>query len=167
MKFTPGTIPIAIERADGGVSIMSLVVTGRGSILPEGAQWLDQKTGTWARVATPAIIGAEVVRAVPDAVSWKMIDESILPKDRTFRNALKHDMTYDLDKARQVLRNEIRHARAKKFADLDAKWMRAQGQGKKAEADAIEVERQKLRDAPADPRIEAATSVEELRTLMV
>jgi hypothetical protein len=54
-----------------------------------------------------------------------------------------------------------------KMVELDGQWTRATGQGKQAEADAVEAERQKWRDAPADPRIEAAQSVEELKQVAV
>jgi hypothetical protein len=61
----------------------------------------------------------------------------------------------------------IRKERKVTLRDLDAKWMRATGQKDNAAADAIEAERQKWRDAPADPRIDAAQSVEELKQIKV
>jgi hypothetical protein len=53
------------------------------------------------------------------------------------------------------------------MVELDGQWTRATGQGKKAEQDAVEAERQKWRDAPADPRIDVAQTVEELKQIRV
>jgi hypothetical protein len=58
-----------------------------------------------------------------------------------------------------------RYARIPLLEELDRKWMRASGQGKKDEAEKIEVERQKLRDLPATitPELEKAKTPEEVR----
>ena len=110
-----------------------------------------------------------------DMVRWAVIRYSDIPDDRydegeTYRDGLEHDGTklaHNIGKCREIKRKHLRIARESKFLELDGKWMRAQGQGKKADADAVEAERQKWRDAPADPRIEAAQTVEELKQITV
>lgn len=163
------TVKIAVERADGGVSILSFMTVGRGNALPKGAEWLDQSAGSWSRVPTDASVADEVVRAVPDFVAWHRILDDEVPQDRTFRDALvvkDGSLTHSIDKARDLTRNMLRHRRAAAMPELDGQWMRATGQGKKAEANKIEAERQKWRDAPANPLIDAAATVETLRTVL-
>jgi hypothetical protein len=82
-------------------------------------------------------------------------------------------ITIDMDKAREIQRGAIRAMREPLFADLDRAFTRAQGRvsaldgPRKTEAEAtmraIEAQRQALRDAPADPRIDAAQTPEELK----
>jgi nitroimidazol reductase NimA-like FMN-containing flavoprotein (pyridoxamine 5'-phosphate oxidase superfamily) len=64
-----------------------------------------------------------------------------------------------------VVRRNLRHERGARFLELDAQWMRATGQGRQAEVAAIEKKRQALRDAPADPRIDAARNLEQLKAI--
>lgn len=169
MERTFNTVKIAVERADGGVSILSFVTVGRGNALPDGAQWIDEARGQWSREPTDASVASEVARAVPDGVAWHRILDDEVPVDRTFRDALVVKggaLTHDIEKARGLTRNMLRHQRAAAMPELDAKWMRATGQGKKAEADKIETQRQAWRDAPANPQIDAASTTEELSAIV-
>lgn len=86
-----------------------------------------------------------------DATILSFRDPSDLPSYR-FRDcwrlsgdAIKVDMP--LARAQRIA--EIRRERNARFAALDAEWMRAMGQKRLAEADAIEAKRQALRDIPA------------------
>lgn len=163
---------IAIERSDGGVSLMTFITVGRGSILPEGAAWAPELGGgTWFRPASDALIRSEITKVMPaeEVVAWRKATADDVPGDRTYRDAWVHkdgQVVHDMTRARGVHRNLLRKHRAPVLRELDARWMRATGQGKTAEADAIEAQRQAWRDAPAAPRIEAAGSVEELKALL-
>ena len=101
----------------------------------------------------------------PGATSIRVVDAAELPTNRVFRNGWKVDLTIDMLKAREIHRDRIRAAREKEFKTLDAEWMKAVGQKKTAEADVIEAKRQALRDAPDDPRINAAVTPEELNAI--
>jgi hypothetical protein len=161
-------IKIAIVRPDGGVSIMAFLTIGRGNILPEGAVWLDEKTGSWARSPTESTVAGEVRRAMPDFVAWYRVADDDIPTDRTFRDALHHNgkaLVHDIEKARSIKRDHLRHERASALPLLDNEWMKATGQGDKKSADLVEAKRQKWRDAPADPRIDAAKTGEELKAV--
>lgn len=68
----------AIERQDGGVSFMRVLV---GDFPDRLAEW-------------EAVHGK--------CASWREIDESEIPADRTFRSALRADLSYDMDKAREI-----------------------------------------------------------------
>ena len=173
MEMKNKDILIAISREDGGVSIMSFTVIGRGNVLPSGAIWL--KDGWWSRDSSKEIVDSEVAKATahpsePKAISWRFIELSEVPQDRTYRNAWKDDgqrIAHDMTKAREIHRDHIRKARKAALAELDGRWMRATGQGDNKRADLTEAERQKWRDAPEDARIEAAQTTEELKALLL
>jgi len=162
------SIKVAIIQANDSVAIMSFLILGRGNILPFGAQWADKDEAIWMREATPENIDHEISRIAfieKPIKGYRIIDDTEVPADRTFREAWTDTgkIEIDMPKAKEVHRNKIRAVRADKLMQLDGEWMRATGQNKKQEADDIEAQRQILRDLPADPRIEAATTPEELK----
>ena len=131
----------AITRTDGGVSLMQLV---SGTAQEAIAKWSPKNQ-------------ASVVSVVE-------IDESSIPQDRTYRNAWKLDgaeVTHDMEKARNIHREHIRLARAPLLDALDAEFQRAYKDPIKQ--DEIEAKKQVLRDVTADPAIDAAASVTELK----
>lgn len=70
---------------------------------------------------------------------------------------------YNMSKARNFWRDKIRVDRYKKFKELDTEYIRAVETNDSVSIDEIVAQKQILRDAPADPRIEAATNLEELQ----
>ena len=77
-------------------------------------------------------------------------DPSTLPSWR-FLDCWRHNgktVIVDMALAREQRLTEIRSERMSRFVALDAEWMRATGQKRAAEADAIEARRQLLRDIP-------------------
>lgn len=170
MKHTPEGVLAAVTRSDGGVAFMRILMIARGGLLPYGAAWIDEKAGIWGRDPSAAVIEHEVRKQFgTDAASWRMVEDAEVPSERDFRNAVRDDgkkLRHDIDHAKSIVRDRIRERRERELAVLDGKWMRATGQGKKAEADAIEAQRQQWRDAPADPRIDAAQTVDALRVLL-
>ena len=90
------------------------------------------------------------------------------PTERTFREAWSFGgnpeagiITVDMAKARDIWRDKIRQARAGKLEALDAQFMKALETG--ADTTEIVAQKQALRDAPADPAIDAATTPAELK----
>lgn len=69
-------------------------------------------------------------------------------------------ITIDMDKAREIHRDRIRAARAPLLAAADVDFQRALETG--ADTSAIVARKSALRDAPADPAIDAATTPEQL-----
>jgi hypothetical protein len=162
-------VNIALSRKDGGVSIMAFLTVGRGNVLPFGAQWLED--GWWVRPPTDANITNEI-RAIPEAadiVSWAVITPDQIPAGgRAYRDAWTFNgktIEHDMPKARDVHRARIRKARIEALKDLDGQWMRATGQGQQIVADEVERKRKAWRDAPTDPRIDAAQTVGDLKAL--
>lgn len=98
-----------------------------------------------------------------DTTEWES------PSDRTFREAWQATapdvgtIEVDMEKAKEIWRDKIRMARNELFPELDAKFMVALETG--ADTTQIAAEKQALRDAPADPAIDAATTPEELRAV--
>jgi hypothetical protein len=101
-------------------------------------------------------------------VSWRRISDDehrLFNENRHHRDALKDDgktISHDMDKAREIHRNLLRHQRGEKFAALDAKWMQAAAKGDKRAAADVDAKRQALRDVTDDPRIAAARTIDDL-----
>ena len=89
-----------------------------------------------------------------------------VPSDRAFRSAWQFEgeaVSVDMDKARGIQKDVIRQERAPELESLDIQTMKALEAG----GDVAEVAAKKkvLRDATDDPRIEAASTPEELKSL--
>ena len=135
-----------LERKDGGVEVMQCL----GGTTPEQAlaKWHPTRRAEIAAVrpATPADI----------------------PADRTFRDAWRHTsgkIAVHMPTARDIHRSRIRSARAPRLAALDGEYQRADEKADAAAKAAVSTKKQALRDAPADPAIEAATTPEQLRAV--
>jgi len=168
-------IYVSITRDDGSTAIMGFITVGRGSYLPQGpdpAVWIDQANGWWSRPASDANIFAEISRTfsgpVPQPTNWRKINEQDIPKDRTFRNALTDDGTklhHPMEKCHPLHVEKLRRLRQPLLDQLDRDWQKANAKNDKTEVDKIETERQRLRDITKDPRIETATTPEELKLI--
>lgn len=103
-------------------------------------------------------------------VKWKEIDPASVPTDREFRNAWTYNgkrFDHDIEKAREVHKDNLRARRAKLFERLDLEVSVATARGDSAEAARLENRRQKLRDITKDPRIASAKSIADLRKIEV
>lgn len=94
------------------------------------------------------------------------------PTERTFRDAWSFGgnpeagvITIDMDKAKTIWRDKIRAARIPEFAKLDAAYLQMLEQNDVGAQSAIAAAKQALRDAPADPAIDAATTPEQLKAV--
>lgn len=95
--------------------------------------------------------------------SYALKYASDIPTDRTFRNAWKADLSVDMVKARIILRDKMRIARAPLLADLDTQYMRADEANNAQQKAAITQQKQTLRDITALPAIDAASTPEQLK----
>jgi hypothetical protein len=177
MALPNQSVLVSVTHTDGSVSVLTFVTFGRliGDAL--GAVRAGPE-GYFIRNPTVDNIQTEVNKTfsnvgrvggqmVPVA-SWRLIDLSALPADRAYRNAWKDTGTtivHDMPKAREIHRGKLRELRAPVLAALDVEWMKAVAAKKNPDADAVEAKRQVLRDLPADPRIDAAQTVEELKAI--
>jgi len=104
-----------------------------------------------------------IAKDVPSGAVHEVVPLGVVPTDRTFRNAWQHDLTVDMPKARVIWEDKLREDRKAVLADLDVDYQRADEAGDQAEKARIAALKTTLRDAPADPRIAAATTPEELK----
>jgi len=74
-------------------------------------------------------------------------------------------ITVNMNKAREIQRDVIRAERKPQLEALDVDYMKALEDGDTPAQQAIVGVKQALRDVTADPRIEAATTPDELKAL--
>lgn len=102
-----------------------------------------------------------------DATNVTVCEADEIPGDRTFRDAWElspeKKCRVNIGKARDIQRQRLREQRAPKLAELDVAFMRALERGEPTGA--IVAEKQRLRDATSDPRIEAAQTLDELKAV--
>jgi hypothetical protein len=106
------------------------------------------------------------IKRLPRGVSYQIVDESKIPVDRTFRDGWvvgKGCVEHDLAKCRELHRQKLREMRAPLLADLDVSYMRADESGDQLAKEEIKAKKQALRDVTADPRIDAAASIDDLK----
>ena len=165
MTKPPETLRIALTCADGTLALMTFVTT----------EYRADGSIAWARLATRGTVDAEIARAsvsfdpeqVP-VISWRFAEESEIPTDRTYRNAWRDTGTgveHDMVHARELHRNLLREARAPRLAALDLAYLQADETNAQARKELIAEEKQRLRDIPLDPRIEAVQTIAELRVI--
>lgn len=147
----------AYTRPDGGVSI----------VIPVPREQLE-RTHTFETNEDYERFVIE--RSIPpDATNvMKLPDDYELPARCEFRNAWKIEagkVDFDMIKARNMQRDRIRAERAPMLAALDVEYQRADEAGDTAKKAQISARKQELRDAPADPRIDGAKNVDELRAI--
>lgn len=166
--MTIETVPVAITLDNGDLSIMRFITRGRGNVLPNGAIWVSDSW--WSREPTTETLAGEIRRAFEaheaKPVSWRVIQERMVPTDRTYRKSwtdIGGTIAFNMTKARDVHREIIRAARTKAMERLDVEYMAADEDGDISNKREIAARKQRLRDLPADPRIEAAQTIDDLR----
>lgn len=164
---------VFIMCADGSHQLMKLPLTDRRRgvdlvagaaaeakplreyIVPVVERELEKCREAWALVAP---------QRLPIA-SWRFIEDGDL-SDWDYRVSWKDTgskIECDLPKAREVHRNRVRERRAKLFEQLDNDRKDAEDNDDKPALRQLALKRKRLKDATVDPRIEAATTIEELR----
>jgi hypothetical protein len=136
---------IAIERPDGGVSIMRILEETEGGVQRELDKWADLNPGGY--------------------LGHREITEHEIPKDRTFRNAWRHDLSVDMPRARDMWRAKMREARKPKLESLDIEAVRADEDGDKQRKADVVKRKKELRDVTELPAIEAAQTPDELKAI--
>lgn len=99
---------IALERADGGVSIAHVAQS-----------IIDIEDAAERRAAIEDMV--EKTREVtPEGITgWREIQVSDIPADRTFRSAWKADLTHDIEKCKTIAHDMRRKKRDEEFAPHD------------------------------------------------
>lgn len=173
-------IKLALEMDDGTVTVMAFATRSRSPTLPSGARWLDGTQALWERTPDDKNIQAEINKAFPGVnqlgikrptcVAYHRIEDADLPAQRDYRNAWEFvggKVTENLAKAKEIHRDRLRRERTELLVPLDIEVSKSIAIGDLAAAQTAESQRQALRDITEDPRIDAATSVDELRQITV
>ena len=105
------------------------------------------KTATGIAIIHPTgELSIEEVAAkdVPAGVPYRIVNDDEVPSDRTFRNALKYDLTVDMTKAVVITQDRLRAERKPLMDAQDVLFQRALESG--ADTKDIVAEKNRLRD---------------------
>lgn len=152
----PEQTKLALTLADGSLAIMSFVTRG---FTPSGEVHFE-------RELTESAARAEFAKAGLDVARWRVVSDEDIPADRTYRDAWcdeGHCIGHDMTRARECHRRRLRVERAPLLAALDVEYQRADESGDSARKRRVAAEKQRLRDITADPRIDAARTIDDLR----
>ena len=114
-------------------------------------------------IITPAGDVNDAIKDVPSGLSYEIVEDSVIPTDRSFRNAWKQNsktIETDMTKAKEIHKDKIRIARTPKLAELDIEFQKAL-ETSSSTTDII-AKKQALRDAPAASGISTAASEADL-----
>jgi hypothetical protein len=101
-----------------------------------------------------------------DAINPQIVDESEIPKDRTFRNAWKangNKVEHDMPKCREIHKDKLRQERKPLLEALDVEYMKALEEDDKDKIAEIKVKKKELRDVTDHPDLNTALTPEELK----
>jgi hypothetical protein len=140
---------ILFTNTDGSLSVVHPVCNTIGETLTTDAE-IEQRA--WDKLPV-------------DAINPVFVDESVIPTDRTFRNAWEHggdSVIQNITKAKTIAHDKRREARSTEFAPLDIKATIP------SEATAAEAARQVIRDkyAAMQTAIDAATTADQIKAAM-
>jgi hypothetical protein len=158
--MTPDYILVSLTFSDGTLGVMTFITAERGV---EGV--------AWSREASAEEVEREIQRssgAYPSPVrSWRRLDAAELPTDRTFRGAWRDRgrIEVDMPAAREIHRQNLRHAREPLLAALDVEYQRADEMNDQEAKRRVVQQKQRLRDITSDPRIEQAHTPDELKAI--
>jgi hypothetical protein len=169
MNLSPETVTVAVTRVDGGVTVLQ-IISKEFTVIDSVKQVLREVD------VTPDYIDYQINKygwtGDKQAVSWRIVDKDYPAVDRTYRDAWKdapgrNKPDHDMVKARGIHRDILRKQRVSIMEDLDVEYQKADEIADQQKKRDIAVKKQKLRDVTADPRIDVATNVEELKLLTI
>lgn len=107
---------------------------------------------------------------VPENSWYIIVDDAVIPTERTFRNAWdvdwdKSTVVVDMLKARNIWKERIRAVRKTKLEALDIEYQRADENNNLDEKQRVSARKKLLRGLPQDPRFDTAQSVEDLKEI--
>lgn len=147
---SPRGFPVSVDQFLRGWPVAGVV-----------AEWAETEEEWIRRVAIKSIPG--------DATEIHVVDESEIPSDREFRDALvviQGKVEHDMGKCVEIHKRRLREMRAPKLAALDADYMKALEAGDTARMTAIAKKKQALRDVTADPALGKAATPTALKAVV-
>lgn len=144
---------IAITRADGGLSIMRLLIDTSKMSAALVKEAIKNEVDRWSDGSPPPL-------------SYKVVDD--VPADRSFRNAWVHDgstIAVDMPQAREIHRARLRAARTPLLAALDVEYMRGLEMGDTEGLKRVAAKKAALRDVTRAAGIDNAETPDELKAV--
>jgi len=86
------------------------------------------------------------MKDIPTGEEYKIVDESEIPTDRTFRNAWNFDLKEDIPKSKEIWKEKIRQDRKPMLESLDVDYQRADEDKDEVKKADIIKEKNRLRD---------------------
>jgi hypothetical protein len=143
---------IVYTQADGSTAILSPAPQAQvAKVLPAVAGMTAQEYVEFIRDRD----------APKDALNVSIVPASRIPEDRHFRNALKHDLTHDINRCVEITKERLRAERAPLLAEQDTLFLKALEAGKPT--DPVVIEKQRLRDITTLPK--PTMTLDELKAL--
>jgi hypothetical protein len=166
----PDTVKIQLIMNDDSIIILSFVTREYGKMLPDGSYIVN-----WTREPSVANVTAEITKASQlwkrTVKEWRFVEsQDEIPQSRAFRDAWRVDpatkkIRVDMEKAREVHRNQIRRKRIPNLVELDGQYMKADEDNDASKKKEVAQKKKYLRDFPDDPRIASANTPEELLSI--
>jgi len=158
---------LVITCADDSTALMGFVITER------------RKDGSvrWQQLATKENVENIIIQSTlswsPEKLpvkSWRFVteEERAMYEQREYRNALRDDgvvITHHMPTAREIHKEKMRQARAPLLTTLDLAIIRADEIRDNIKKTDIISQKQALRNVTDDPAIEAAQTIEVLRSV--
>lgn len=123
------------------------------------------KTPTISIMENEMTSAEEIIKKIDKSLTPVIVNQKDLP-DNWFHRAwdiVNGKVIVDMEKAREIHKERIRVARTKKMAELDIEFQRAMEKNKNTKD--IVSQKQRLRDATEDPKINSAQTTEELKSI--
>lgn len=175
---------VAVTCEDGSIALLHFILNDGRNV--QRVASADAINAEIVQAATPRAdyVGwpSQPAKDVSGNLIWQLVNVADLPADRTYRNAWVNQagfIVHDMAKARAIHRERIRRVRRGRFETIDAAWSRAcaayvaaKEAGQLVAANSWrdqmathENQRQQLRDAPQDPGIDTATTIDQLKAV--
>jgi hypothetical protein len=123
------------------------------------------KTETGIAIITPTISVELAIKDIPEGAEYKIVDESELTTDRTFRGALGYDLKEDIDKSKEIWKDKLRSDRSSLLSDLDVQYQRADEEKDDTKKSEIVKEKKRLRDITKV--VDKCKSIDEIKAVSV
>ena len=88
----------------------------------------------------------DCMKDIPSGAEYKIVEDSEIPTDRTFRGAWNYDLKEDIPKSKEIKKDMLRADRKPLLADLDVRYQRADEESDSIKKAEIITEKNRLRD---------------------
>ncbi len=123
------------------------------------------KTEIGIAIIHPAGSIENCMKDIPEEAEYKIIDESELPKDTTFRNSWGFDLKEDIPKLKEIKKDMLRADRELLFKQLDIDFMRASELNDTDKINEIAAEKTRLRDITK--KVDSCKTIKQIKAIKI